>query len=388
MIVFVGVLAAVVATAPTAAAQEAPICRKTKEKLDEGRDVFRGTKKKDSVTGLRGNDLMLGKKGRDLINGGRNSDVVKGGPGKDVLCGGSGKDVIKGGPGNDRIYGEEDSDKILPGSGDDKVLGSHGDDKIIGWGQARGPNNEIIYTEDGRDLLSGGHHNDVIEAGGADALYGHNHNDILRTKTPDIAPVVMDGEGNEDTIFGSNLADTIIGGEGRDTLWGSTGNDRILGAGNDDRLFGEAGDDHLDGGDGFDDLNGGAGNDFCDGGVDDLPRDSFDQSCEKIENRPRPMARPGDGAGGAKSRVKITTLNGQVVAGKVRSSKARCERGRVVYVQRAGFISEKVGSTTTDSRGRWEIRKTLLPGQYFAQVDSKKGCRYDTSPRERLSLDK
>lgn len=35
-----------------AAAQEAPICLKIDEKLDDGRNVWFGTKKADSVTGL------------------------------------------------------------------------------------------------------------------------------------------------------------------------------------------------------------------------------------------------------------------------------------------------------------------------------------------------
>jgi Ca2+-binding RTX toxin-like protein len=79
----------------------------------------------------------------------------------------------------------------------------------------------------------------------------------------------MDGGGNDDVVYGSEVDDFIRGGErlsGDDKLYGAGGNDRILGDGNDDQLFGQDGDDTLEGGDGFDDLNGGPGNDTCDGG--------------------------------------------------------------------------------------------------------------------------
>ena len=109
----------------------------------------------------------------------------------------------------------------------------------------------------------------MIEAGGADSLYGFTHNDVLRTRTPLIAPAIMDGGGNDDTIYGSEVADNIRGGErlsGRDTVYGAAGDDLILGDGNNDELFGQLGDDQLFGGDGVDMVDGGEGDDTCDGG--------------------------------------------------------------------------------------------------------------------------
>ena len=109
----------------------------------------------------------------------------------------------------------------------------------------------------------------MIEAGGADSLFGFTHDDVLLTRTPQVAPAIMDGGGNDDTIYGSEAADNIRGGErlsGRDTVYGAGGNDRILGDGNDDKLYGQLGDDQLFGGDGFDFLAGGPGSDTCDGG--------------------------------------------------------------------------------------------------------------------------
>jgi Ca2+-binding RTX toxin-like protein len=153
------------------------------------------------------------------------------------------------------------------------VLGSAGDDKIYGYAEKGG---KII--DDGIDLLDGGFNDDIIIAGGADLLYGFTHNDTLSTKTPDIAPEVMDGGGNDDTLLGSEADDTMTGGDnGQDKLFGAGGNDDLNGTGNDDELFGQIGDDNLKGGDGFDSLDGGPGTDTCDGG--DLEDNAVD--CEK-----------------------------------------------------------------------------------------------------------
>ncbi len=253
----------VVAALPAgASAQEAPACLKAAEKLNDSVDHWKGTNGKDSVTGLRGRDVLDGRGGDDFINGGRDNDVVKGGPGDDLLCGGRSADKIYGGPGNDIIYGEEENDTIFPGSGNDKVLGSAGDDKIFGYAEVGG---EIV--DDGIDLLNGGYNDDIIIAGGADTLDGYTHNDTLSTMTPDVAPALMDGGGNDDTIYGSEVADVIHGGEnGRDTIYGAGGDDQLFGDGNDDQVFGQIGNDDLFGGDGFDFLNGGPGEDSCDGG--------------------------------------------------------------------------------------------------------------------------
>ena len=268
-----------------AAAQEAPICLKVDEKLDDGVNHWFGNAKKDSVTGLRGKDVMSAGGGDDHINGGRDNDVVKGGPGDDILCGGRGTDKLLGGAGDDVIFGEEENDTIIPGPGNDQVLGSAGNDRIYGWGEQGG---EIVA--DGIDILNGGFNDDIVEAGGADTLFGFTHDDILRTKTPLTAPELMDGGGNNDQIFGSEVADRITGGErlsGDDKLFGAGGDDVIRGEGNDDELFGQLGDDTLLGDKGFDKLDGGPGEDDCDGG--DL--EDSGAECERETSIERPFAR-------------------------------------------------------------------------------------------------
>jgi Ca2+-binding RTX toxin-like protein len=362
----------------TARAQEAPICTTMKERLDDGRNVLRGGNGVQDAIGLRGKDKMLGGGGADRLNGGRDNDVVKGGPGRDLLCGGRGGDRILGGPGDDLIYGEEENDRIIPGSGDDQVLGSAGNDHIFGWGKQGD-----TYTDDGTDQLVGGYHDDVIEAGGIDSLDGHTHADVLSTRTPSIAPTVMNGGGNDDTIYGSDQPDQLVGFEGKDQIFGGLGDDHILGEGNDDALFGQLGDDRINGGKGFDELNGGDGTDACDGGEDDLPRDTFDASCETSENRPRPPAGTALRARskGAKSRIRITGLSPNGAAGRVTSSRPSCAGPgrRISLFTYVAFVSDKLAITHTRRSGSWRIDQPLGPGRYFAKVEHSRGCRFDVS---------
>ena len=203
--------AALLALPSAASAQEAPICLESGnqgEKLSDGVDHWTGTNKGDKVTGLRGKDVLKGRDGNDLLNGGRDNDKVYGEDGNDIICGGRSADKLFGGDGDDIIYGEEENDTIYPGPGDDKVLGSAGDDKIFGYAKKNG---QII--DDGIDLLDGGFNDDIIVAGGADLLYGFTHNDTLSTMTPDIAPEVMDGGGNDDTLLWSEADDKMSGGD-------------------------------------------------------------------------------------------------------------------------------------------------------------------------------
>ena len=89
--------------------------------------------------------------------------------------------------------------------------------------------------------------------------------------------------------------------------------------------------------------------------------------------------------GGAKTRIEISKLTSSLIKGTIRSEKPSCKRGRHVQVFRYdGFLSIMVGRMDAQNDGDWRLRQTLLPGRYFAKVDSKPGCRYDVSPEKRL----
>lgn len=78
---------------------------------------------------------------------------------------------------------------------------------------------------------------------------------------------LYNGNAQNNSITGSNLADQIYGFKGNDTLDGGDGNDLLDGGSDHDMLFGGLGHDSLYGGSGNDTLNGGEGNDVLVGGL-------------------------------------------------------------------------------------------------------------------------
>lgn len=90
-----------------------------------------------------------------------------------------------------------------------------------------------------------------------DVIYGDDGDDIIQA-----------GIGN-DVVFGGNGMDAINGGAGVDFIEGQDGNDRLAGGAGVDVIFGGAGDDQLGGGRSNDYLIGGAGKDELDGNVGD-----------------------------------------------------------------------------------------------------------------------
>ncbi len=89
--------------------------------------------------------------------------------------------------------------------------------------------------------------------------------------------------------------------------------------------------------------------------------------------------------GGAKTRISLERLRHSGAAGEVRSSRPSCEPNRKVTLFRYdGYVSEKVKITSSNSGGRWRVRRDLESGKYFVKVDSAQGCRYDVSRNKRL----
>jgi Ca2+-binding RTX toxin-like protein len=98
-----------------APAPAAPACKGKPATIvgTEGKDVRKGTSRKDVIVGLGGNDKLSGLAGND------------------VICGGSGKDTLNGGKGNDKLYGEAGKDTLKGGPSADKLNGGAGKDKQI-----------------------------------------------------------------------------------------------------------------------------------------------------------------------------------------------------------------------------------------------------------------
>ncbi|NEQ95342.1 MAG: DUF4347 domain-containing protein [Cyanothece sp. SIO2G6] len=122
-------------------------------------------------------------------------------------------------------------------------------------------NDDIIFGLDDNDNISGSDGDDVIYGGdGVDRLKGGNGNDILY------------GSADKDFLGGDNGNDVLYGGDGSDRLWGGKGNDKLHGEKDSDRLSGGDGNDELYGDQGNDRLKGGKGNDqiYGDKGNDKL----------------------------------------------------------------------------------------------------------------------
>ncbi|NET04749.1 MAG: hypothetical protein F6K16_08415 [Symploca sp. SIO2B6] len=133
-----------------------------------------------------------------------------------------------------------------------------------------------IATEGDDVTIFGTDLGDVINAlGGNDKIQGEGGNDTLNGGIGDDS---LFGQSGNDSLLGGDGNDTLYGGVGDDFLFGQSGNDQLQGGnGNDtlsggvgnDLLFGQNGNDSLLGGDGNDQLQGGNGNDTLNGGIGD-----------------------------------------------------------------------------------------------------------------------
>lgn len=100
-------------------------------------------------------------------------------------------------------------------------------------------NDETIYATNGPDIVSGEGGDDILRArSGHDYALGGEGDDTIFGQTGE--DEIMGGEGN-DELHGGRQDDTILGGAGNDTLFGGPGNDELIGADITNRDF-EVGD--------------------------------------------------------------------------------------------------------------------------------------------------
>ncbi len=139
------------------------------------------------------------------------------------------------------------------------------DDAILGNG-----NNNSLNGTNGDDVILG--------LGGNDTLSGNGGNNLL--KGGDGNDIINGGSGN-DRIEGGNGNDIINGNGGMDILVGGAGNDQITGGSQADIIFGGDGNDTINGNGGNDIINAGRGNDMVNVGPGNAivvltPGDGFD----------------------------------------------------------------------------------------------------------------
>jgi Domain of unknown function (DUF4114)/Calx-beta domain/RTX calcium-binding nonapeptide repeat (4 copies) len=165
--------------------------------------------KDEQIFGMEGDDIL------DSSNG-QGNNLLDGGSGKDKLFGNH-NDTLRGGAGEDSLYalgilgfntleGGEDSDRLFIVEGSNNTLdGGSGND-------------ELVVIEGGYNTLRGGTANDVLNASSGTAnnlVYGDEGDDIL------IGGVASD------SLFGGAGDDLLFAGKKGSTLTGGTGGDRF-----------------------------------------------------------------------------------------------------------------------------------------------------------------
>lgn len=212
----------------------------------KGNDQIFGSSQPDVILGGDGNDRLLGNGGADRIEGGGGNDRIAGGDGNDNIQGGLGNDLIRGGGGNDELFGDGVNEQEGPVSDDDLSFS----EALARTAALRRQNPENSEEPGAPELESSS-----PETDSNDVIYGDDGDDIIRA-----------GIGN-DVVYGGNGNDSVDGGAGVDFLEGQDGNDRLGGGAGADVIFAGTGNDQLGGGRGNDFLIGGAGNDEFEGGA-------------------------------------------------------------------------------------------------------------------------
>lgn len=159
-------------------------------------DAIAGSSLADVLTGLSGNDSLSGGAGDDTLNGGGGDDLLGGGIGDDLIIGGPlGNDILEGGAGNDTLQAGVDNDL----SEEDAFLS-----RI-----------EAIFTNDGKDSLSGDAGDDLlIVANGDNTLSGGTGADTFQFNFARIISAnpnqIVDFQPGEDSIIIEGISDVAV----------------------------------------------------------------------------------------------------------------------------------------------------------------------------------
>jgi Ca2+-binding RTX toxin-like protein len=157
-----------------------------------GFDSILGSSRSDEIYGGIADDTLVGGKGDDLIVGGGNNDRIFGSAGNDLLYGDGGSDTIFGEDGNDTIGGDGEDRFDFAGQAappsmlaNDSLVGGNGDDWITG-----GDESATLHDQDnGKDTLTGGAGNDVLDARGWSVGSGNLDDVITDRQAGDIVPM-------------------------------------------------------------------------------------------------------------------------------------------------------------------------------------------------------
>ena len=257
-----------------------------------------------TISGTISTDYLFGGRGQDRLYGNSGNDHINAGVGDDYLYGGTGSDLLRGGTGNDVfVYDER-------GFGGDTIADFASGDRI----DLRGMHVGDLASIDPYIVQSG---NDVL----INTYWGGNLERIT-VRNASLAEVrsglLLDTDGDPDTVSGTISTDYLFGGRGQDRLFGDGGNDKLMGGLGDDYLTGGNGGDQLFGGAGADRFVFDAGDSPTSGTLDRV-MDFSRAEGDKIDLRPidtdpnvfgdQPLSYVG-GAFSAAYQVRITSLSG------------------------------------------------------------------------------
>jgi Ca2+-binding RTX toxin-like protein len=183
-----------------------------------------------SGTGNAGDNVLAGFSASQglTLDGAGGNDTIYGSAFNDTLLGGAGSDLLQGFGGNDSLVGGADDDYYFLDNAGDVAVESAGqgfDRVYAAFNTTLGANIEILLPHGA--ATSGTGNADANILAGFSASQG----------------LTLDGQGGNDTIYGSAFNDTLLGGEGNDLLEGYGGNDTMQGGnGNDSYILRDAGD--------------------------------------------------------------------------------------------------------------------------------------------------
>jgi len=199
------------------------------------------------ITGGSGNDTLLGTALTDRIEGGSGDDLLAGGTGNDFLAGGSGNDtyIFNQGDGIAHI-----TDTQEPGCGNILRFGPNIEPAdlrrhLYFEAPADGSNGTLILAFDNGDEvhLAGFNPDDVENSPPSVDTFQFADGTSLPFAQLAAYTFVVEGDGNDNTLSGTNLGDRLYGRGGNDSLLAGKGDDTLTGGTGNDILAGGAGRD-------------------------------------------------------------------------------------------------------------------------------------------------
>ena len=174
-------------------------------------------------------DLTGGNTAEQLVANSNIASILRGQGGGDTLWGSSLADTLDGGAGDDIIRGQLGADTMIGGTGNDNFIIRDAGITIIEYANE---GFDTAWVAINGYTLSANIEIGRLAASGAVLLNGSDTAEDLVTNQA--AASTLNGNGGNDTLWGSGLADTLNGGDGDDIIRGQGGADLMTGgAGND-----------------------------------------------------------------------------------------------------------------------------------------------------------